>query len=299
MSKQVEELAAELGITAGEANALLTDDERAMVEKDNGTTAVHTNAQQINESAGVVMSADEKGRLETLGRDTAIEIEDAKRASDSVAKSLLLHRAQELVAQPGSAEPFLTGFAAGLKFRGVPDGVIKSRKTDAKAVIDAYARIVRDHLDEAREKLVNFTGGYHDFIVLARDIRGRAPTKATGDRAKRKLTATQEEKAIEYLKQMTPGQAASAAVVLESHLRGMPDGEIAVIRMLANVHLGPLTQSQDKGIAKWANDARDGAERILAAWEKSRTVRQVADHTAHGVLSVPQPAVAEQQQQAA
>src|SRR3990167_5820072 len=208
MNEVVEKLAEDLGITAAEANALLTEDERAEIDEAQGGPVV-TNATQVEQHAQPAITEHEQKRLHELGKETAREIESARSASDSVAKNLLLKRAQEFATEPAKAVLYLPGFEAGLKEAGCSDGIVKTRKTEAKAVVDAYARIVAEQLNDARDKLIAFAGGYHDFIMLAREIRGKRVTLGAGDKAKKvRLSETEQERAAGLLRNMSAGQAA-------------------------------------------------------------------------------------------
>ena len=290
MTNHVEQIAQDLGLTAGEVNALLTDAERAAITETGGDTPIPGNAEQLAQSAPAPAVTEAEGKeAYGLGQETAKEIENARSASDAVAKELLLRRAADFATRPAVAQFYLDGFAQGLTELHVKDSVIRARKSEAKAVIDAYAKTITEKLDDARARMVTFSGTYHEFITLAREIRGKTTNRASGEKStvKQKLTETETERAKGLLRSMSAGQAAESAVLLGNHLFAMPDGEMAVIRMVANVYLTQLAMSKDVGVAKWAGDARDRAFAILDAWEKAKPGAQVQTATA----SIPAPAV--------
>ena len=295
----VEEIAADLGITAAEASALLTDEERAEVGEQDGDTPVKTATQAVTDNApvkGPILSKEVADQLLQAGKDTAKEIENARSASDSVARSVLLARAEEISTKPEQVVVFLDGFALGLTECGVKDSVVRVRKAEARAVMEAWSKTIADNLTDARKALVEYTGTYHDFITACRNIRGTKPHKVQGPRVKTRLNESEADRVKELLHGMSAGQAADASVVIAAHVSRMPDGDLAMIRLVSNVYLQHLALSKDAGIAKWAGDARDRAMAILEAAEKANPQQPAADHTAHGIIAVPQPAV---QQQAA
>lgn len=295
--ESVEKLAAELGITAGEVNALLTDEERAELQEQAGDTPVDTATASLESAAPVpvvpAISAETVTRLTELGKATAHEIEDARSASDSVAKRVLVKRAEEVCGNLAEASAFLDGFALGLKDYGLSDGIVKSRKTEAKAVIDAYRKTISDNLTDARKALIEFTGGYHDFISKAREIRGPLGVRrAPGTHApKSKLNESETQRAKDLIHTMSASQAMDAAVVVGNQLLKQQDGELSTIRLVANVYLQSLMVSKDVGIRKWATDAHERAMQILDAAEKAKPEKATVDNTAHGVIAVPQPEV--------
>ena len=73
MSEAIEKLAEELGITAGEVNALLSDEERDEIAGQSGETPVKTATQAVADNAPVkpVISPDDIARLTQEGKDTA------------------------------------------------------------------------------------------------------------------------------------------------------------------------------------------------------------------------------------
>src|SRR3990167_123046 len=162
MNEVVENLAEELGITAAEANALLSDEQRNEIAELNGEEPVRTATQTVTDNAPVtapVISKEETERLQLVGKETAVEIEQARSASDSVARSVLLKRAEELATKPAHCAAFLDGFASGLVELGVKETIAKTRKAEAKAVLDAYSKTITANLTDARKALVEFTGG--------------------------------------------------------------------------------------------------------------------------------------------
>ena len=296
--ESVEKLAQELGITAGEVNAMLTDAERAEMQEDAGDTPVDTSTAAVESAAPVpaipVISDADKQRLELLGKETAHEIENARSASDNVAKRILVKRAEEVCAKPEQAAIFLDGFASGLAECGLSDGIVRTRKTEAKAVIDAYRKTVTDNLTDARKALIEFTGGYHEFILKAREIRGPLgnKSKAPGTHApKSKLNESETQRAKDLIHTMSASQAMDAAVVVGNQLLKQQNGELSTIRLVVNVYLQPLMLSKDAGIRKWATDAQERALQILDAADKAKPEETTVDHTGHGVISVPQPEV--------
>jgi hypothetical protein len=304
MNQTVEQIAAELNITAAEVNAMLSDAERAELGKEAGDTPVATSTQTVTDnapaSAPVLVTDEDRKKLLDSGKATAHEIEQARSASDSVARTVLLARAAEVAAKPVQATIFLEGFGLGLLECGVKETVVKVRKAEAKAVLEAYSKTITENLTEARKELIEFTGGYHAFILACRMIRGTQGHKAPGTKAvKTRLNESESQRAKDLLHSMSAGQAADAAVVIGNHLLKMQDGELAMIRLVANVYLQQLALSEDVGIAKWASDSRERAIAILEAAEKARPVAQVSDHTAHGVIPIPQPAESAVQQAAA
>ena len=303
--ESVEKLAQELGITAGEVNEMLTAEERAAMQEDAGDTPVES---QLDGALGPdkapatpvapVVSKEDTERLQALGKETAHEIENARSASDNVAKRVLVKRAEEVAAKPEHAAIFLDGFASGLTEYGLSDGIVRTRKTEAKAVIDAYRKTVTDNLTDARKALIEFTGGYHDFILKAREIRGPLghKSKAPGTHApKSKLNESETQRAKDLIHTMSASQAMDAAVVVGNQLLKQQNGELSTIRLVANVYLQPLMLSKDAGIRKWATDAQERALQILDAADKANIVTAASDNTGHGVISVPQPEVQTQQ----
>jgi len=296
---KIEELALEHGVTAGEVNALLTNAERAEV---NGAGApIASNAQQLEAAAPVspvaAISDTERDATIAEGKETANEIENARNASDTVARTVLLARAEQYVGKVAHATVFLSGFEMGLKECGLTDGIVKSRKSEAKAVIEAYAKTIAENLAEAREKMEAFTGGYHAFITLCREVRkigATTPTQAPGDKGRKaRLSDSEDVRARALLRSMSNGQATEAAVIIGSHIRSMPDGELAMVRLVANVYLSQLAMSKDAGIVKWATDSRERALVILAAADKAAGKDTASDHTGHGIISMPSPVIVE------
>ena len=296
MNEVVEKLAEELGITAAEANALLSDEERNEIAELNGEEPVKTATQAVTDNPPVkapVVSKEDTERLQQEGKETAREIENARSASDSVARSVLLKRAEELATKPAHAAVFLDGFAAGLVDCGVKETIAVTRKAEAKAVLDAYSKTIADNLTDARKALVEFTGGYHEFIVKCREIRGVQAGRGRKLQAgpKSKLNESETERAKDLIHGMSVGQAMEASVVLGNQVLRMQDGELATIRLVANVYLQPLMVSKDVGIRKWATDSHERAIQILTAADKAKPQQDAHDNTAHGIIPVPQPAV--------
>jgi hypothetical protein len=241
-----------------------------------------------------VISDADKARLITLGKVTAHEIEDARSASDTVAKRVLVKRAEEVGMKPAEASAFLEGLELGLLECGLKEGVAKQRKTEAKAVIDAYRKTITDNLTDARKALIEFTGGYHDFIVMAREIRGPLGVrKATGNKAiKSRLSEGESQRAKDLIHTMSAAQALDAAVVIGNQVLKSQGGELSTIRLVANVYLQPLMLSEDAGVRKWATDAYERALQILDAADKAKPEVTTVDHTGHGVIHIPQPEMA-------
>jgi hypothetical protein len=285
--KAIQQHAEEQGITAGEVNASLLDSERGQLVDGEQPVATSPVNNPENAPAPTVPEA-EQAECRKIGSNTAHEIEDARNASDSVAKALLLQRAQEFASRPNHVQFYLDGFAQGLTELHVKDSVVRARKSEAKAVVDAYAKTVTEKLEDARAKLEQCAGTYHEFITLAREIRGKTTNRPTGSKSvKQRLTDNEQERALELIRSMTAGQASDAAKLVAAHLFSMTDGEMAVLRMLDNVFMARLAMSTDSGISKWATDSRSRIYFILDAWEKSRPVTQVAQHTAP---AIPEPA---------
>ena len=293
----IEEIAADLGITAAEANALLSDEQRAEVGEQGGDEPVKTATQAVIDNAPAeapILSKEVAEQLLQAGKDTAKEIENARSASDSVARSVLLARAEEISTKPEQVVVFLDGFALGLTEYGVKDSVIRVRKAEARAVMEAWSKTIADNLTDARKALVEHTGTYHEFITTCREIRGIKPHKVQGPRVKTRLNESETDRAKELMHGMSAAQAQEAAVVIGAHLLRMQDGEIATIRMVSNVYLQQLMLSKDKGIALWALETRERGLSIVAAYEKAKQQESQHDNTAHGLIAIPQPAVQQQ-----
>ena len=295
--ESVEKLAAELGITAAEANELLTVEERAELQGQAGDTPVVTATGSMESKAPAapveLVSKEDTERLETLGKATAHEIEDARSASDAVAKTVLLKRAEAVSGNVAHAAIFLDAFALGLKECGLSDGIVRARKSEAKTVCDAYRKTISDNLTDARKALIEFTGGYHEFILKCREIRGvTGKPKAPGIPAiKTRNTDSETQRVKDLIHTMNPSQAMDAAVVVGNQVLKAQNGELSTIRLVVNVYLQPLMLSKDAGIRKWASDAQERALQILDAAEKAKPQSASVDNTAHGVISVPQPEV--------
>lgn len=179
-------------------------------------------------------------------------------AESSVMKMLLTIAA--IIAGHPSQEDFLTGYATAWS----NPNTAKSRKTDARAVMDAYALkdaegkgIVVEFvvgyeknpdgtakLDDkkmptpikesktAQEWLTSYEGDFAGFLKLARDLRNRGTGKESRGTAvsrKAKVTDTQFSNIMENIPVMTLNQAHSTITEAAKQVAKMPNWERAVL----------------------------------------------------------------------
>jgi hypothetical protein len=236
-----------------------------------------------------------------LGKADAAEISTEEGKSDRFKRERLIERAEKLAGLP-AADDWFEGYGSFFS-TDKNDGTRKTRVSEARAVFEAWHKPAAGTIDEAREQLRDFKGHYNQWVDLARQIRGK---KSTGRKegSGNTVPSTTQMKAIETaIPKMTVAQAKDVVEKATVQLAKGLNGEIALIRHMVNVTLAQLASSQDKGIAKAAEDSRERWSGILKAAEDAEQLKKqqaaATDKTKVGdqPIEVPQPVQQSQQPQ--
>lgn len=198
------------------------------------------------------------------GKKAGAFARDAFSMAETAVAAMLLTVAEVIAGTP-SQEDFLTGYAGA--WTNTDTG--KSRKTDARAVFDAYARKETDAPDSkpfeyerivgyekeadgslkkdgnkmpipiketkpAAEWLKEYEGDFKGFLQLAREIRNAGTGRqsqgtAVDHRAKKKVTDKQFAAVMESVPVMSINQAHATVVEATKQIAKMPDFELAIL----------------------------------------------------------------------
>lgn len=181
------------------------------------------------------------------GKKAGLKIAALLAKGESVMQETLLKFASKVAGQP-AAEDWLTGYASAFEV----DQTKKNRKSEAKAIFAAWAsnhdykRVdtsTEDNLKLARagtpvhttktcrEWLSEYTGGYHAFVQLARDMDPKVTDASTKTGTERVKTLTEKgaKKVIEALATATGAQADQVMGASIKQLKKMPGFETKIL----------------------------------------------------------------------
>lgn len=236
---------------------------------------MQTNTQGITEAPSVTAEELKAKLLPFVGKGKAlaVAIETARTQSDTVARAELLSVARELAGKADESKALLDGFAEELTARKLADGIVRTRKSEAKAVLDAWSKPAGDDVDGARKRMTEHAGGYHDFITLCREVRDGKPAserQGSNEKGKReRLNDKEVARSKELVASMSIAQATETAQAVAARTFSLKDGEIAAIRLMQSTYLHQLMQSKDKGIATYAAECSERWLTIVTAHDKA------------------------------
>lgn len=248
--------------------------------------------------------------FKALGAADAKEIEAKRAEGDAFARQRYIERAKELAGLPAGKD-WIEGYASTFS-DDKNNGTRKRVKSELTALFEAWVSPVSGTIDEARDKLENFAGGYHDWMALAREIRGKKGTGRPEGAFKVKATDADMKKIAETLPIMNPVQALDVRQKAVAAIAKQPNSEIAIIRSLISSDLALLAKSDDAGIRRIAEETIERFHGVLAAHDKEEEERKAAEaakrEETHKQLAAdsnkqeqkietPQPAQGEAQQQ--
>lgn len=245
------------------------------------------------------------GSWHEQGKKEGKKVHDAIEKGEMLTREVLLVYAMHLATEhdadgnlPASATDFLTGYASAW----TNPNTAKARKTEAKAVFDAFAM-----RDEERElvvgveqpekgskeqpkpiKEVHTIGdwllmhqdvkgreGYRGLVDFAKELRGPASGRGAGggaNRGPRAVTPKQQGEIEARVEVMNANQAHSVAQRATAQLAKLPNFEIVMFRQVVSAMdmvLNKSTESPDSPIKRKAQAIRDLAEDMIDQLKKS------------------------------
>jgi hypothetical protein len=214
-----------------------------------------------------------------------------KRVHDAIEKGEMLAREALLVYAEHLATEYVSAWTN--------PNTQKARKTEAKAVFDAFAM-----RDEERELTVGVTTpakdskesptpikevhtvgewlkqhqdvkgreGYRGLIDFAKELRGAASGRGAGggaNRGPRAVTAKQQQEIEQRVEVMTPNQAHNIAQRATAQLAKLPQFEMVMFRQIVNSCDMVLNRSTSEDAKKRAQAIRDMAEDMVEKLKKA------------------------------
>jgi hypothetical protein len=243
-------------------------------------TVAQTDPSQINGSKPE--AAGKAGmNYEAMGKQDALEIIEQENKAKGFARERIYQRALELAGHP-TAEDWLKGY--GDQF----GTAAKQRRREARSVFLAVSKPDSGTVEEARQKLEGFQGGYHDWINLAVEIKGKQAGGRRSGEGQKKVTDKQLENIEQAIPVMSPAQAMQVGQKLTASIARMPNAEIAILRQIT-AQLSILEKSGDRAIVRFAEETREKAYAIIAAHDEAEQQKKAtaAQHE-HGEAEKPE-----------
>lgn len=260
------------------------------------------------------------------GKKEGKKVHDAIEKGEMLTREVLLVYAMHLATEhdadgnlPPAATDFLTGYASAWSN---PNSA-KARKTEAKAVFDAFAM-----RDEERELVVGYEPvekgskespkpikethaigewllmhqivkgkeGYRGLVDFAKELRGPASGRGAGggaNRGPRAVTSKQQDEIVQRIEVMNPNQAHTVAVRATAQLAKLPNFEIVMFRQVMTCMEAVSNKSTDAACKQKAdmiwNHANEMVERLKAAMSAANTGTTITGAKPAGVVA-PAPA---------
>lgn len=139
-----------------------------------------------------------------MGINTAAQFVTADVKASQTKRQILIKAAGKVAHDDALIKQFLTGYEEGFVNAGQSEQTAAQRKTEAKAVILAFAATLVS--GENAAKLEKFEGHYNEFISLARELKGKQNKGNNERRREPKLTAIQQDKVQDGIDKATPQQ---------------------------------------------------------------------------------------------
>lgn len=256
------------------------------------------------------------------GKKLGLHVKAFMEKGEQVLREVLLSVAEQIGGKTEFAEEFLAGFQLAWD----AEQTRKNRKSEAKAVLNAYARegeveMVMDArwadttpamLESAKkgnpEKqkrlakdwLIAHKGGYHSFIALAKELAPRttdASTKGSGTKRVTVLSDKAAEGITQDLKKASASQLFTLMNAAANETVGKPGFEVVLFRSIAETCNTIKAKSQDQAYvdlaAQMYDMASDMVERAMKAANAMAATAAIAKASTGntGQVSVPAPAV--------
>lgn len=259
------------------------------------------------------------------GKKEGKKVHDAIDKAEMLTREVLIVYAQHLATEhdadgnlPPAATDFLTGYASAW----TNPNTAKARKTEAKAVFDAFAM-----RDEERELVVGYEEqkpgskeekkpiketqsigewllqhndvkgkeGYRGLIDFAKELRGPASGRGAGggaNRGPRAVTQKQQGEIEARIEVMSANQAHNVAQRATAQLAKLPQFEIVMFRQVVNACDMVLNKSTNEPAKRKAQAIRDMAEDMVEQLKKSITLTDTATKGITGTAGAAAPAPA-------
>jgi hypothetical protein len=287
-------------------------------------------AEQSNggeEKKPLVTIPEKVGSWHDEGKKVGKRVHDAIEKGEMLAREALLVYAEHLATEhdtDGNLPPSATDWLNGYVSAWSNPNTQKARKTEAKAVFDAFAMRgeereltvgVTTPAKDSKEspqpiKEVHTVGewlkqhqdvkgreGYRGLVDFAKELRGAASGRGAGggaNRGPRTVTAKQQQEIEARVEVMSPNQAHTIAQRATAQLAKLPQFEEAMFRQIVNSSDMILNKSTDEGCKKRAQAIRDMAEdmveKLKAARAATASTTSITGTKGAGPITAPAPA---------
>lgn len=208
-----------------------------------------------------------------LGLSDGKEIQAEQARAETFARNRIIERAMELAGMPAQ-DDWLEGYANSFS-ADTNNPTRKVRKAEAKAVFEAWTKPVSGTVDQAREKLVSFSGHDNEFFDLAREIRGKKGGGQPAGSRHKSVSAGQFEKVADKMPLLNASQSLEVTKAVTATMAKLPNADILLIRKLYSVDLPAIERvTDDAGIMKFVSDTRERAQQILDAHDAQEKLQK-------------------------
>jgi hypothetical protein len=233
-----------------------------------------------------------------LGKADAKEIQLSMVGAESFKRQRITERAEKLAGLP-AGEQWLEGYADYYS-TDKNNGTRKTRLSEARTIFTAWHFAGNGKtIEENREVIRNFKGGFNEWVEAARDMRGKRGSGRPQGATQQNVTPKQLETVEKAIPMMSSAQILEMSNKATAQLSKTVDGEIAIVRKMVNNDLMLLQQAKDKAIAKAAKDAYTAFSRILQEYEKEELAKRAASEAKSAEFNKGVQEAAEKQQAAA